>query len=155
MPKLRHAAGFLHAMLDWGSSSSSSSSAASSSSFKGPLLFVPGSLFIDVFIRNNYTTDSNAMYVGFLRDFAEAEEAVGNATGADDLRSLADGVSDAVSRLLWSGSYDSAVPGADHFITQLNRAPDTGGVASAGDTESGAIIRDFVDYDANLIVSVS
>jgi hypothetical protein len=149
MPKLRHAAGFLHAMLDWGGGSSSSSS-----SFKGPLLFVPGSLFIDVFIRNNYTTDSNAMYVGFLRDFAEAEEAVGNATGAADLRSLADGVSDAVSRLLWSGSYDSAVPGADHFITQLNRAPDTGGVASAGDTESGAI-RDFVDYDANLIVSVS
>ena len=34
------------------------------------LLFAPGSLMIDVFIRNNYTADSNAMLVGFLREFA-------------------------------------------------------------------------------------
>lgn len=30
-----------------------------------------GSLMIDVFIRNNFTADSNAMMVGFLREFAD------------------------------------------------------------------------------------
>lgn len=34
---------------------------------KEHLLLAPGSLMIDVFIRANYTSDSNAMMVGFLR----------------------------------------------------------------------------------------
>lgn len=33
---------------------------------------------VDVFVRQNYTADSNAMMVGFLNEFADAEEAVGN-----------------------------------------------------------------------------
>lgn len=53
------------------------------------LLFAPGSLMIDVFIRNNYTSDSNAMVVGFLREFAAAERCVGNATRAEELESQA------------------------------------------------------------------
>jgi len=95
------------------------------------LLDAPGSLMIDVFIRGNYTTDSNAMLVGFLREFADAEEAVGNTTRAVELRSRADHLAEVVNEKLWAKEN-----GQDHYITQLN--PD-------GTT------RDFVDYDANLI----
>ena len=83
---------------------------------------------IDVFIRANYTLDSNAMLVGFLREFSDAEEAVGNITGSVLLRNKADLMSSAVQKYLWRD---------DHYITQLN--PDM------------ITTRDFVDYDGNLI----
>jgi hypothetical protein len=114
MPKLRSASAFLFDMID--------------KNFG--LLDSPGSLMIDVFIRNNFATDTNAMAVGFLREFASAEAAVGNATGADTLRSIADTVSAAVDAMLWNNETE------DHYVTQLN--PD-------------GTNRDFVDYDANLI----
>ena len=72
------------------------------------------------------------MVVGFLGEFAEAEAAVGNATGASALRALATRVSDAMNKRLWA----TARAGGDHFVTQLNKDGST---------------RDFVDYDANLI----
>lgn len=96
------------------------------------MVFAPGSLMIDVFIRNNYTSDSNAMVVGFLQDFAAAERAVGEEATAQELESLSSRVAEAVNAKLWAGS-DA---GADHYITQLNIDGTT---------------RDFVDYDANLI----
>lgn len=42
------------------------------------MLLAPGSLMIDVFIRQNYTSDSNAMMVGFLDEFADAEQVITN-----------------------------------------------------------------------------
>jgi hypothetical protein len=93
------------------------------------MLNVPGSLMIDVFIRANFTADSNAMMAGFLLEFAAAERAVGNATRADELIALAAKLRAAMNARLWSAD-------GDHFVTQLN--PD-------GST------RDFVDYDSNLI----
>jgi len=114
MPKLRTASAFLFDMIQPGVN----------------LLKAPGSLMIDVFIRNNFSTDTNAMAVGFLYDFADAEEAVGNATGATHLRTVASSVAQAVDAMLFSNET------GDHYVTQLN--PD-------GST------RDFVDYDANLI----
>jgi hypothetical protein len=116
MPTLRNSSGFCFDLID----------------DTIHLLDAPGSLMIDVFIREHYTADSNAMMVGFLREFAEAEDAVGNSTGATALRSKADLVSSAVNDKLWA----MQAAGSDHYITQLN--PD-------GTT------RDFVDYDANLI----
>lgn len=98
-----------------------------------------GSLMIDVFIRSNFTADTNAVAVGFWREFADAEEAVGNRTGARALRMLADSVAAAVNRWLWSPGADAAAAApraGDHYVTQVN--PD-------GST------RDFVDYDANFI----
>jgi hypothetical protein len=38
-----------------------------------------------VFIRGNFTSDSNAMAVIFFREFAAAEAAVGNSSGAASL----------------------------------------------------------------------
>lgn len=100
------------------------------------LAFVPGSLMIDVFIRNNFTSDTNAMLVGFLREFADAEEEVmGNATGAASLRSIADGISAAMNKYLWA----SPELGDDHFVTQM--------------FANLTSFRDFVDYDANLIAA--
>lgn len=87
------------------------------------------------------------MIVGFLREFAEVESFVGNASGAQALNELADQVATSVNDLLWSA------PGVglgtnDHYVTQLN--PDN-------------TTRDFVDYDgacevcfkANLDVDVA
>ena len=44
------------------------------------LLRASGSLFIDVFDRHGFTADANAMLIGLLEDFAEAELVVGNAS---------------------------------------------------------------------------
>lgn len=114
MPSLRAAASFCFDLIDpdW------------------HMIDAPGSLMIDVFVRANFTADSNAMMIGFLRQFAEAEYVVGNATGGDKLNSLADTMRDAMNALLWDDKGD------DHFLTQRNRDNTT---------------RDFVDYDANLI----
>ena len=62
------------------------------------LLLAPGSLMVDVFVRQNYTADSNAMMVGFLNEFADAEEAVGNATGAAALRAEATAMNTAMTQ---------------------------------------------------------
>ncbi len=115
MPTLRNASSFVFDLIETDKN----------------LLFAPGSLMIDVFIRNNYTSDSNAMVVGFLRDFAEAERAVGNENRATELEAQAEAVKEAMNAKLWASGN-----GDDHFITQLN--------------EDGTT-RDFVDYDANLI----
>jgi len=65
MPTLRLASSFLFDLIDK----------------DYQMAFVPGSLMIDVFIRNNFTSDTNAMLVGFFQEFAEAEYTVGNITG--------------------------------------------------------------------------
>lgn len=116
MPTLRKSASFVFDLIDDDTN----------------MVFAPGSLMIDVFIRNNYTSDSNAMVVGFLQDFAAAERAVGEEARAVELEDQAKRVAEAVNKFLWSGS-DA---GADHYITQLNIDGTT---------------RDFVDYDSNLI----
>jgi len=53
---------------------------------------------VSSFIRQNYTMDSNAMMVGFLNEFADAEDATGNATGATALRQKATDMAIAVNR---------------------------------------------------------
>ena len=93
MPTLRAAAAFCFDLIDP----------------ETHLLLAPGSLMIDVFIRGNYTADSNAMMVGFLTEFAEAEAAVGNATGASALRAKAQAMALAMRTHLWD---------TDHFVTQ-------------------------------------
>lgn len=98
------------------------------------LVFAPGSLMIDVFIRNNYTADSNAMVVGFIRDFAEAERLVGSADRAAELEATALRVIEAVNNKLWA----APEAGSDHYITQLNKDGST---------------RDFVDY-GDMLASV-
>ena len=45
----------------------------------------PGSLQIDVFIRQNYTADSNAMLVILCELFADAEDFLGNAVSSSRL----------------------------------------------------------------------
>jgi len=73
---------------------------------------------IDVFIREHFTSDSNAMMVGFLREFADAEEAVGNITGATSLRAEANLMETAVNALLWA-TPGRGLGGDDHYITQV------------------------------------
>lgn len=111
MPVIEHALGFLTNRYD--------------PSLK--LVNAPGPLWIDVFIRNNYTSDTNAFMVKLLRDVADAERFVGDTGHATARQAMADDIVAGMNAHLWSG---------DHYITQLN--PD-------GTT------RDFVDYDSNLL----
>ncbi|GBG32963.1 Hypothetical Protein FCC1311_091892 [Hondaea fermentalgiana] len=115
MPKLRDASRFLFDMIHP----------------QLKLASVPGSLMIDVFLRSNYTTDTNAALVFFFDEFAAAEDAVGNATGAENLRLLASQIRSGVDAHLWR---------EDHYVTQW-------------DFPSNTSFRDFVDYDANLLAA--
>jgi len=102
------------------------------------LVDAPGPLWIDVFIRDHYASDTNAYMVEILREMADAERFLATpAAGAGlDTRytglaarhaALARAIAAAMNARLWAG---------DHYITQLN--PD-------------GTIRDFVDADANLL----
>jgi hypothetical protein len=99
------------------------------------LYLAPGSLQIDVFVRANYTADTNAAMVLLTELFADAEAALGNATGAAAYTARADAIRAGMNAHLLA-------PAGDHFCTQSDPAPG-GGIASC--------TRDFVDYDANLI----
>ena len=99
------------------------------------LYLAPGSLQIDVFIRANYTADTNAAMVLLTELFADAEAALGNATGAAAYAARADAVRAGMNAHLLAAS-------GDHYCTQSDPAPG-GGVLQC--------TRDFVDYDANLL----
>ena len=71
------------------------------------------------------------MMAGFLREFAEAEDKVGNTTGATRLRGMAANMATAMNALLWA-TPGKGLGGDDHYVTQLN--PDN-------------TTRDFMDYD--------
>jgi hypothetical protein len=195
MPKLRLASEFLFGLLQeipaaekeedeqqqqGGNEMYSGSSSNGNGNGNGSALTlakVPGSLMIDVFLRSNFTTDTNAELVGFFREFADAEAFLGNATGAATLRSLADGIAAAMNRHLWcrapadglslcnetsSSSFsknDDETEG-DHYVTQWNgpsaSAPSSTSVSSSSAStppspSSYDEYRDFVDFDANLI----
>jgi len=99
------------------------------------LFLVPGSLQIDVFVRANFTSDSNAMFIILFELFADAEAAVGNATGAAACMARAAALRAGLNTYLMS-------PDGDHYCTQSDKRAD-GSVAICA--------RDFVDYDANAI----
>ena len=65
------------------------------------------------------------MIVGFLRDFAEAEAAIGNSTGASALLEKASKVAAAMNEHLWANK-TRGLGGNDHFISYLD--PGTGAV---------------------------
>jgi hypothetical protein len=91
------------------------------------LVKAPGPLWIDVFIREGFTSDTNAYMVDLLREMADAENLVGDADTAAHHRSLADDITEGMNQRLWAD---------DHYVTQLNADGTT---------------RDLVDYDSNLL----
>lgn len=94
------------------------------------MLSVPGPLWIDVCVRENFTSDSNAIMPIILEEWAQVEDVFGSAAYAEELRAEAAAIGVAMNRHLWDERDN------DHYITQLN--PD-------GTT------RDFVDYDSQLL----
>ena len=94
------------------------------------MLNSPGALMIDVFIRTNYTSDSNAMVVSLFEELSMAATAIGDTVNATKYTTLAGKISKSMQEFLWAEKTN------DHYLTQVN--PD-------GTT------RDFVDYDANLM----
>lgn len=107
------------------------------------LVDAPGPLWIDVLVRENYTSDSAAMLVAALPQLADYYDLVAalDATEqslaptaslrdtAREMRALAERVAAAMRAQLWAAD-------DDHFVTQRNK---------------DGSVRDFVDYDANLL----
>lgn len=94
----------------------------------------PGPLWIDVLVRENYTSDSSSMLVPTLVNIAEFYDYLGqDPEFANELREVSAKMSTAINRFLWAESQD-------HLVTQLNLDGST---------------RDFVDYDSNLIAVAS
>eukprot|EP01062_Namystynia_karyoxenos_P062827 TRINITY_DN55694_c0_g1_i1.p1 TRINITY_DN55694_c0_g1~~TRINITY_DN55694_c0_g1_i1.p1 ORF type:complete len:870 (+),score=111.40 TRINITY_DN55694_c0_g1_i1:64-2610(+) len=93
------------------------------------LFSMPGPLWIDVLVREGITSDSNALLPHVLREWADAEDLLGNSTGAVALRSQAARAAAAFDALLWDAR------SGDHYITQV----------------SNGVPRDKVDYDSNLL----
>jgi hypothetical protein len=91
------------------------------------LLNAPGPLQIDVFIRNNYTSDTNAMMTYLLNEMADAQDLLKNKDLAIKYRDMSKNITQGMNKWLWSN---------DHYITQINDDKST---------------RDFIDYDANLL----
>ena len=61
------------------------------------LIDAPGPLWIDVFIRNGFTSDTNAYMVGLLRDVAQAEEATGRDAEAAQHRTMSSNIAAAMN----------------------------------------------------------
>ena len=113
------------------------------------MLRAQGSLFIDVFDRHGYTADANAMLVGLLEDFAEAEQAAAVPPRRAGGREAAAPVPRAAALLQQAARVRASMQarlwaragvgrgGGDHFVTAL-----------LGDNSS---IYDMMDYDSNLI----
>jgi hypothetical protein len=95
------------------------------------LLSVTGPLWIDVFVRNNYASDTNAYMVQVLREVANAEEVVGNSSAAAHDRFLAAQIIHGMNTHLWAGN---------HYITQLNP---NGSTADFGDNDSNLLAVAF------------
>jgi hypothetical protein len=95
------------------------------------MLRSPGPLWIDVLVRENYTSDSNAIAPFIFKRLAETFDALGqNKDLSQYLREISDNVIENMNQYLWDESDN------DHYITQLNMDGTT---------------RDFIDYDANLL----
>eukprot|EP00823_Brevimastigomonas_motovehiculus_P007103 TRINITY_DN6119_c0_g1_i1.p1 TRINITY_DN6119_c0_g1~~TRINITY_DN6119_c0_g1_i1.p1 ORF type:complete len:776 (-),score=183.55 TRINITY_DN6119_c0_g1_i1:243-2570(-) len=93
------------------------------------MINAPGPLWIDVFIRNNFTSDTNAYMVHLYEEYAELEEFMNDQSRAQKHRWLAGNISLAINEKLWVN---------DHYVTQMNMDKS---------------LRDFVDYDSNLIAA--
>jgi len=94
------------------------------------LINAPGPLWIDVFIRNNFSSDTNAFMVKVLREMSEAEEFLGDYDHSIMHQQMAKSITEAINRYLWDKREN------DHYVTQMN--PD-------------GTVRDFIDYDSNLL----
>jgi hypothetical protein len=86
-----------------------------------------GPLWIDVFIRENFTSDSNAFIVYILNEMAKAQESLDEKDKAAANLNMAKDVKEGMNKYLWAD---------DHYITQIN---------------FDGTKRDFLDYDANLL----
>jgi hypothetical protein len=90
------------------------------------LVKVGGPLFIDVFIRQGYTLDSNAMLLHLLPEMSAVAEFCGDGAEAHRYSQLAGAIKEGLNSGLWDGH--------DHYLTQRNADWST---------------RDMVDYDGN------
>jgi hypothetical protein len=96
------------------------------------LINAPGPLWIDVFVRENYTTDSNAMMIPYLQEVADFYDYKSyKPDEANRFRTIAKEITSGINTYLWDQEDN------DHFITQMNLDLTT--------------TRDFIDYDSNLI----
>ncbi len=90
------------------------------------LVKVNGPLFIDVFIRNNFTLDTNVMLLRLLPLMSDIAMLCNDEDGAEKYLEYSENIKSGINEHLWDGN--------DHYFTQKN---------------SDGTIRDMVDYDGN------
>lgn len=107
------------------------------------LISAPGPLWIDVIVREDYASDSNAMAVPLFRKIADFYDVMGeDAAFASQLRDISERIVLSMNKRLWVSGIPNKLNKShdadqvDHYITQLGHDGST---------------RDFVDYDSNLI----
>jgi len=94
------------------------------------LIRCPGPLWVDPFLRSNFTAETNLFAVELFNRMAEVESHFGNSSGAAAARAVATRLTTSLNARLWDNET------GDHYITQLN--PD-------GST------ADDLDIDSNLM----
>lgn len=95
------------------------------------LIYAPGPLWIDVIVRENYTSDSAPIFIPILNLLAEYYDYLdADYEFSSLLRSVSRRIIKGINKNLWSSEND-------HYFTQLN--PD-------------GTSRDFIDYDSNLLM---
>ena len=90
------------------------------------LVKVNGPLFIDVFIRNNFTLDTNVMLLRLLPLMSDVAKWCNDEDGAEKYLLYSKNIKSGINEQLWDGN--------DHYFTQKN---------------VDGTIRDMVDYDGN------
>ena len=90
------------------------------------LVKVNGPLFIDVFIRNNFTLDTNVMLLRLLPLMSDIARLCNDEDGAERYLVYSKNIKSGINEQLWDGN--------DHYFTQKN---------------VDGTIRDMVDYDGN------
>uniref|UniRef100_A0A7S0EXJ9 Alpha-L-rhamnosidase n=1 Tax=Hanusia phi TaxID=3032 RepID=A0A7S0EXJ9_9CRYP len=91
------------------------------------LIWADGSLMIDTFRRVGFTSDTNAIIIHLLQEFADVEQKFGNESLANQLRTISATIKKSFNQRLWRD---------DHVATSIDR--------------EGNFV-DFVDYDSNLM----
>ena len=100
------------------------------------LFNVPGPLWVDTFIRANFTSDTNTAMIMLCDRMADMEASMGNTTGAAYYASIVSALRVAIPKYLMA-------PSGDHLCTNANPGATPGSIVPCA--------RDFVDYDSNLL----
>lgn len=112
---------------------------------KRNLLNSPGPLWIDVFRREGYTLDTNAMTVHLLRRMREAAEHLGDTDSASRWSGIAERISAAVHNFWIDDHYATVLPGTGQSLDMRDSDDVLAVLAGISDDDRACAIFDRLD----------